>query len=252
MQNHCQHCCHHTGQSSSAHRCSCAAPQSAPRGHQTAYGALSFLQPPCQAQMAREMHLPFEWSLMMRAFASWKVFTACWRPQTAADATDNWQQVPMLMSSKALTGNAQGSPYFIFTPTKSHLFSIQLSKMVTPRLVAYIPPYELMWCIVACHAPSFLCDYAMQVPVIGINRAQDASCGSQGHCDSMMLSKTPYLDNQENAHPWRQQPQSDRSNVMPDWYWLGPYRSMNAKVECHVKPQTIDCLNHLRKQRTAM
>ena len=94
MQNHCQHCCHHTGQSSSAHRCSCAAPQSAPRGHQTAYGALSFLQSPCQAQMAREMHLPFEWSLMMRAFASWKVSIAYWRPHTAAYATDNWHQVP--------------------------------------------------------------------------------------------------------------------------------------------------------------
>jgi len=93
MQNHCQHCCHHAGQSSSAHRCSCAAPQSAPRGHQTSYGALSFLQFPCQAQMAREMHLPFEWSLVMRAFASWKVFTAYWRSQTAAYATDNQQQV---------------------------------------------------------------------------------------------------------------------------------------------------------------
>lgn len=93
MQNHCQHCCHHTGHSSSAHRCSCAAPQPAPRGRQTAYGALSFLQSPCQAQMAREMHLPFEWSLMLRAFASWKVSIAYWRSQTAF-ATNNRQQVP--------------------------------------------------------------------------------------------------------------------------------------------------------------
>jgi hypothetical protein len=43
--------------------------------------------------MAREMHLPFEWSLVMRAFASWKVFTAYWRSQTAAYATDNQQKV---------------------------------------------------------------------------------------------------------------------------------------------------------------
>lgn len=102
MQNHCQHCCHHTGQSCSGHRCSCAAPQAAPRGHQTAYGALSFLQPPCQAQMAREMHLPFEWSLMMRAFASWNVSIAYWRPRTAAYATYGQQQVPNAhdMSSK--------------------------------------------------------------------------------------------------------------------------------------------------------
>ena len=93
-------------------------------------------------------------------------------------------------------------------------------------------------------------DYAMQVPVV--NRTQDASCGSQGHCNSMMLSKSPYIDNQENAHPWRQHPQSDRNNLMPDWYWLGPYGPKDANVECHIKPQTIDCLNHLRKQRTAM
>ena len=91
----------------------------------------------------------------------------------------------------------------------------------------------------------------MQVPVVGINRPQDASCGSQGHYNSMMLSKNPYPGNQENAQAWRQQ--SDRSNLMPDWYWLGPYYGpMDAKVECHIKPQTIDCLNHLRKQRTAM
>ncbi|DBA72932.1 TPA: hypothetical protein ACH3X2_009886 [Trebouxia sp. C0005] len=178
MQNHCQHCCHHTGHSSSAHRCSCAAPQPAPRGRQTAYGALSFLQSPCQAQMAREMHLPFEWSLMLRAFASWKVSIAYWRSQTAF-ATNNRQQVP----------------------------------------------------------------------VLGNNRTQDASGGSY---NSVMLSNSPYLDNQENAHPWRQHPQSDRSNLMPDWCWLGPYGPMDAKVECHIKPQTIDCLNYLRKQRTAM
>ena len=100
----------------------------------------------------------------------------------------------------------------------------------------------------------FVCesDYAMQVPVVGINSTQDALCGSQDHCNSMMLSKKSYIDNQENAHPWRQHPQSDRSNLMPDGYWLGPNGLTDAKVECHIKPQTIDCLNHLRKQRTAL
>ncbi|KAL0052575.1 hypothetical protein WJX82_004127 [Trebouxia sp. C0006] len=99
---------------------------------------------------------------------------------------------------------------------------------------------------------AYATDNQQQVPVVGINSTQDALCGSQDHCNSMMLSKKSYIDNQENAHPWRQHPQSDRSNLMPDWYWLGPYESMDAKVECHVKPQTMDCLNHLRKQRTAM
>ncbi len=93
---------------------------------------------------------------------------------------------------------------------------------------------------------------AMQVPVVGVNRTPDASCGSEGYSNSVMLSENTYLDNQENAHPWRQHPQSDRSNLMPDWYWLGPYGPVDAKVECHVKPQTIDCLNHLRKQRAAI
>ncbi len=128
MQNHCQHCCHHAGQSSSAHRCSCAAPQSAPRGHQTAYGALSFLQPPCQAQMAREMHLPFEWSLMMRAFASWKVFIAYWRPRTAAYATDNRHQVPTHahdMSSKA--------NFSTFHIGRSSIIDRQCSGLPTPH-----------------------------------------------------------------------------------------------------------------------
>ena len=133
-------------------------------------------------------------------------------------------------------------------------FTVQLATLSTPRFV-------YTWC--TCGASSlamhqalalFVCesDYAMQVPVVGIDSTQDAFCGSQDHCNSMMLSKKSYIDNQENAHPWRQHPQSDRSNLMPDWYWLGPYESMDAKVECHVKPQTIDCLNHLRKQRTAM
>ena len=111
-----------------------------------------------------------------------------------------------------------------------------------------------MWFIGTCHAPSFLCesDYAMQVPVTGVNRTQDAWCGLRGHCNSIMLSKCPYLDDQENAHPCRQHPQSDRSNLLADRYWLGPYGPMDDTVECHIKPQTIDCLNHLRKQRNAI
>ena len=112
-------------------------------------------------------------------------------------------------------------------------------------------------CVVPGHLPCTKCqlDCAMQVPVVGINSMQDASCGSQGHCNGSTLSKNPYLDDQENAHPRRQHPQSDSSNL-PNWYWLGPmdspYELMDAKVEGHIKPQTIDCLNHLRRQRTTM
>ncbi len=93
LHTHCQRCCHHTAASCSGRTCTCAA---APRGHRTAYGALSFLQPPCQAQMATEEHLPFEWSLMMRAFASWKVCKAYWRPRMAAYAKYSEQKVSMI------------------------------------------------------------------------------------------------------------------------------------------------------------
>ncbi len=151
-----------------------------------------------------------------------------------------------------LTGNAQGSPHLILTPMTKHPFGMQLSQMATSRFVYICTYVNVMHRHLPCtkHCVSLI--IAMQVPVVGINRTQDASCGSQGHCNSMMLSKSVYLDNQENAYPWRQHPQSDRSNLMPDWYWLGPYGPLGAKVECHIKPQTIDCLNHLLKQRTAM
>ena len=90
---HCRRCCHHAAQSCSSCTCVCAASHALPSGYQTAHGALSFLQPPCTAQMAKERHLPFEWSLTMRAFASWKVWNALPRPHVAAYAESTEQLV---------------------------------------------------------------------------------------------------------------------------------------------------------------
>ena len=86
LQTHCQSCCHHSNATSDrhpAHVCGCRAAGNAEQdrvSQQIAHETLSFLQPPCAAGMAREQHQPFEWSLLMRAFASWKVCKACWRP----------------------------------------------------------------------------------------------------------------------------------------------------------------------------
>lgn len=93
LQSHCQCCCHHSGANSDRqplHAIGCQSAISHAKqdrvGRQIAPGRLSFLQPPCPATMAREQHPPFEWSLLMRAFASWKVCKAYWRPRTAGYA----------------------------------------------------------------------------------------------------------------------------------------------------------------------
>ena len=70
---HCMRCCHHRimplhdNSSSLRHDHSCGCRTSNQR-----MGALSFLQPLCSGQSATERHWPYQWSLMMRAFASWK------------------------------------------------------------------------------------------------------------------------------------------------------------------------------------
>ena len=109
LQSHCQHCCHHSTAHADrhhAHPCDCQAAglrvEQQGMRHQTAYKTLSFLQPPCPAGMARERHHPFEWSLLMRAFASWKVCKAYWRPRTRAYAKSNEMQV-----SKAYNTSSQ-------------------------------------------------------------------------------------------------------------------------------------------------
>lgn len=57
-----------------------------------------------------------------------------------------------------------------------------------------------------------------------------------------------FRDNQENSHP----SSSHSSHMLPDGYWLGPCGPSDNRIECYVKPQTIDCLNHLRSQRVAL
>ena len=57
----------HDNSSSLRHDHSCGCQTSNQR-----MGALSFLQPLCSGQSASERHWPYQWSLMMRAFASWK------------------------------------------------------------------------------------------------------------------------------------------------------------------------------------
>lgn len=49
----------------------------------------------------------------------------------------------------------------------------------------------------------------------------------------------------------QQQHQMPRHQLLPDCYWLGPHGPLDTEVECHVNPQTIECLNHLRQQRLA-
>lgn len=100
LQSHCRSCCHHSG-ASSGRPClqviGCQAAASHAKqgrvGRPMAPGTLSFLQPPCPATMAQERHPPFEWSLLMRAFASWKVCKAYWRPRTGAYAGHCTMQV---------------------------------------------------------------------------------------------------------------------------------------------------------------
>lgn len=58
------------------------------------------------------------------------------------------------------------------------------------------------------------------------------------------------MHEQENDDRQRQQ-QMHRHQLLPDWYWLGPYGPLDSKVDCHVNPQTVECLNHLRRQRLA-
>lgn len=63
-------------------------------------------------------------------------------------------------------------------------------------------------------------------------------------------AKLSWCNMQENDDR-PQQHQTHRHQLLPDWYWLGPYGPLDATVDCHVNPQTIECLNHLRQQRLA-
>lgn len=79
-QQHCVRCCHHkAGQHSHCHRTtsrggcgSCLGQSCRCREADQRTGALSFLQPMCQGSSARERYHAFQWSLMLRAFASWR------------------------------------------------------------------------------------------------------------------------------------------------------------------------------------
>ena len=96
LQSHCQCCCQHSSDRQPLQPICCQPALSslkqdrvgshAKQDRMGRPGTLSFLQPPCPASMARERHSPAEWSLMMKAFASWKVWKAYWRPRTGAYA----------------------------------------------------------------------------------------------------------------------------------------------------------------------
>lgn len=174
LQTHCQSCCHHSNATSDrhpAHVCGCRAAGNAEQdrvSQQIAHETLSFLQPPCAAGMARERHQPFEWSLLMRAFASWKVCKACWRPPANTFAR--------------------------------------------------------------CHAME-----AIKQPYRG--------------CLTDQTAKDPWCKMHEQENEYTQLHRTDRRRLLPDWYWLAPYGPLDTKADSHVDPQTIECLNYLKKQR---
>ena len=59
-------------------------------------------------------------------------------------------------------------------------------------------------------------------------------------------------DDQENLYYQASQAQAHKTQLLPDWYWLRPYGPLDKTVDCHVKPETVACLNHLRRDRLAM
>lgn len=62
-------------------------------------------------------------------------------------------------------------------------------------------------------------------------------------------AKDPWCKLVEQENECTQRHQTNRHQLLPDWYWLAPYGPLDTKADCHINPQTIECLNHLRKQR---
>ena len=71
-------------------------------------------------------------------------------------------------------------------------------------------------------------------------------------CNGAVTNCQEAKGNQENWCPLPDQPRSGSNQILPDWYWLGPYGPLDTQLDCHINPQTVECLNRLRRKRTEM
>lgn len=249
MQIHCRRCCHHAAHSCSSCTCACAASHSAPSGYQTAYGALSFLQPPCTAQMAKERHLPFEWSLMMRAFASWKVCEALRRPHVAAYAESTHVQL-VYMTQMHMCPDSINNKSCICSSIAAKL------DMMSIPTCSWSGQWHLLPQCTVCHK---LCDtqcrydyaFEMQASCGADSRGQDAPCGLRSHGNNMLMYKCPYVDKENSMHPLRQYSRLFSITALPDRHWQGPYGSLYTDSGSCTKLQAVDGVYHLPKHRIA-